>query len=177
MWKFLKCLYLSRLLLTCSPIWCLAAKGSWRGSGVVLWCSHTGSTWAAGPILACSHTIATSTNTLGLTVPHKCMETDHRAASTEVPESTSSIQTLVVRASFFSFCGNMFQLMIFWPRLAHLALALQLPERWGWSGSSWCRPEWCRHSSPLVVRSCCSPSSDPWRAPLPGLLQMLGVKK
>lgn len=122
MWKFLKCLYLSRLLLTCSPIWCLAAKGSWRGSGVVLWCSHTGSTWAAGPILACSHTIATSTNTLGLTVPHKCMETDHRAASTEVPESTSSIQTLVVRASFFSFCGNMFQLMIFWPRLAHLAV-------------------------------------------------------
>lgn len=122
MWKFLKCLYLSRLLLTCSPIWCLAAKGSWRGSGVVLWCSHTGSTWAAGPILACSHTIATPTNTLGLTVSHKCMETDHRAASTEVPESTSSIQTLVVRASFFSFCGNMFRLMISWPRLAHLAL-------------------------------------------------------
>lgn len=95
-------------LLTCSLIWCLEAKESWMGCEVVLWCSHIGWTWAAGPISACSHTIATPTNTLGLTLSHKCVWTDDRADWAAAPVSTSSIQTLVVRASFFSFCGRTF---------------------------------------------------------------------
>lgn len=58
---------LCRLLLTCSPVWYLAARWSWRGSAEIWWCCRTERTWAAGPTWACSHTIAACRNTSGLT--------------------------------------------------------------------------------------------------------------
>lgn len=98
--------------LTCSPVWRLGARCSWRGSVANCWCCHTVLTWVVGPTWACSHTIATCRNTLGLTVSCKyvkSLQSSWLHPSDEMcVRTTNSIQTLVVRTSSFSFWGEIF---------------------------------------------------------------------
>lgn len=169
---------MTSVTLTCSPGWCPAARCSWRGSAVVCWCSRTELTWVAGPIWACSHTIAACRNTVFdniwqiLWVIAKQLTEPSDEVRAEIPvlsrHLSSGLPPFHSEERHFKTAvltvGPVQPLLLKWK----LAPGLDSPERWGWWESSWCPPEWCLHSSPWAGRSCCSPSSNPWKAPLQG---------
>lgn len=142
-----------KTVLTCSPAWHLAARCSWKGSAVICWCCHTELSGAGGPIWVCSHTIATYRNTLTMKYSDNglqiCKIICKKTQKQSVIKTTSSIQTLVVRVSSFSFWGyfkkdkhpkNNADSPLAQPLMLKFReqTELDLRERSGWWESSWC---------------------------------------